>query len=112
MASDADQLARFRVALETGNLPSDVGRWALQRLVGGLAAAERHRARNRYLRAAGELVEGSERARARRLVSEMAALSRRTTTPDPLRRLLAAALEVDPECPRSVAQIRRILGGS
>lgn len=107
----ADQLARLRVAVATGHLPADLGRWALARLVDAAAGAERIALRNRLLREAAALLPGSTWARARALRAEILAMARRHTAAGEVRELVAAALEVDPDAPRSHRQLLRILGG-
>lgn len=106
----ADQLARLRVAVATGRLPADLGAWVLRELAARAAAAERRELRDRLLVEAAHalLPDGSTWARAHALRAELAALDRRAEL-DGARRLLAAALEVDPEMPRSVRQLCRIL---
>lgn len=64
---DLEQLARFRVACETGHLPEDLGRWALEQLQGRLPAAERVRVRDTTIRAAAALMTGTRSAKSQRL---------------------------------------------
>lgn len=107
----ADQLARLRVAVATGHLAEDLGRWALDQLAARAGDAERIELRNLLLRAAAALLPGSTWARARRLSGELLAMERRRGPADEMRALLAEALEIDPGCPRSHRQLLRILGG-
>lgn len=109
--TDADQLARLRVAATTGRLPADLGRWAVARLVELAPAAERLALRDHLLRAAAELLDGSTWARARRLRAELLGLGRRHSPLDELRALLVEVLELDPACPTSIRQLLRILAG-
>lgn len=62
--TDAEQIARLRVAIATGHLPCDLGRWALTRVLETLAAAERRAHRDALLRAAADHIGGSTYARA------------------------------------------------
>ena len=107
----ADQLARLRVAVATGNLPADLGAWVVAELAARADAAERRELRDRLLaEAARELVpDGSTWARAGALQAELAAIDRRSGELDTARQLVAAALEVDPATPRSVRQLFAIL---
>jgi hypothetical protein len=104
----AEQLARLRAALDTGQLPADLGRWLLEQLVERAGADERIEARNERIRAAAALLSGSTWARAARIRAELAALSRRHGELDPVRALLAEAVALAP-CPSSTRQILRIL---
>ena len=107
--SSAAQLARLRVAIETGRLPSDLGRWALERLTEFASAADRAELRNALIRQAAELCEGSTWAKAHQLQAELVAAKRQSLGGE-IRELLAEALEIDPACPCSVRQLTRILG--
>lgn len=100
----ADQLARLRVAAATGKLPADLGRWALAELAARADADDRRELRDRLLVEAGRalLPDGSTWARAETLAAHVAHRSR-------AHELVAAALEVDPETPRSARQLFSIL---
>ena len=63
-ADDARQVARLRVAVETGRLPRDLGDWLLAELS---PAAARRQERDVCLRAAAQWVRGGPWARARAL---------------------------------------------
>ncbi len=113
MASFAAQLARLRVVTTTGRCPPDLAAWALQELEELAPAGERVDARNALLRQAAALVSGSRWAKARRLEREIRAawprLRERAADVDGVAALVARAIEVDPDLPRSHRQLRRIL---
>ena len=111
-----DQVARLRVCVSTGQLPSDLGRWTLAVLTDLLPDAERIAMRNHHLRAAADLVSGSIEAKARRVSQEALVLKRRLCLhglSEPqlstVRGCVLAALQIDRHTPMSVRQIRRIL---
>lgn len=105
--SEADQLARLRVACATGRLPADLGAWAVERLAEVLPARDLEAARNDRLRRAALLVGGSTWARAR--VLRAALVSKHATVPEQVRRLVDEAHALDPACPRSLRQLVRLL---
>ena len=107
----ADQLARLRVAIATGNLPADLGAWAIAELAARADGAERRGLRDQLLADAAHalLPDGSTWARAGALQAELAAVDRRAGDLGDARRLIAAALELDPGTPRSVRQLFAIL---
>ncbi|WP_242344014.1 hypothetical protein [Anaeromyxobacter terrae] len=115
MGEHVQQLARLRTATATGVLPRDLGIWALDLLAELEPAAERVERRNELLHAAAARLSGSTWARARRLERELAeldALPRRRTRAsddDGIREVLARALEADPETPRSLRHLYRVL---
>lgn len=117
MGEHAEQLARLRTAVATGNLPRDLGLWALD-LLGELEpAAERIERRNALLRAAAARLSGSRWAKARRLEAEIAGASSRplrtrSAGADGVRDLVVEALRADPALPRSHRHLRRILEGT
>jgi hypothetical protein len=106
----AEQLARLRVAVATGRLPNDLGRWVLTQLVGLAPDGERIALRNQLLREAAALLPGSTWSRARQLQAELVGMARRRRVASQLRALLAEVLELDPDCPRSLRQLLRVLG--
>jgi hypothetical protein len=112
--SYGEQIARLRVARETGRLAPDLGTWVLEELAELAPAGERVAARNALLRRAADLVTGSRWAKARRLEREIAALRsrlrERAADVDGVRELVARALEVDPDLPTSRRQLLRVLG--
>lgn len=116
MGEHAQQLARLRTAAATGVLPRDLGLWALDLLAELEPAAERVERRNALLRAAAAQVSGSRWAKARRLEREVEALAvrprlrERSGGDGGVRELVARALDIDPEAPRSIRQIFRLLG--
>lgn len=116
MATFGEQLARLRVAAVTGTLPRDVAAWAIEELEELAPAGERIAARNELLRRAGECLTGSLWAKSRRLEREIQAagsrLRQRSADVDGVRDLVARALEVDPDLPRSPKHLRRILRGA
>lgn len=105
-----DQLRRVRVAVATGHLPPDLGRWVLAQLTEHAPVAERMALRNELVRQAAALLSGSTWSRARQVRAELLAMGRRRRTVGEVRELLAEALELDPDCPRSVRQLLRVLG--
>ena len=113
MPSFGEQLARLRVARETGRLPADVAAWALELVVGLEPAAERVAERNRLLREAAGQLSGSRWARARRLQREIEALGshpalRERASDDGVAEIVARACELAP-APRSLRQLLTIL---
>ena len=109
--SDAAQMARLRVARETGALPRDLAEWAIQRIAELSPDAERQALRDDLLREAGRILGGSAWSRATTIAAELEAMHRRHTEPTDVRRLLAEALELDPTCPRSVRHLFRVIVG-
>lgn len=114
MGEHAYQIRRLRTAVATGMLPRDLGMWALELLEELEPAAERVERRNALLRAAAARVSGSRWAKARRLEQEVEALTarprlRERAADDGVRELVARAVEVDPDAPRSVRQLFRLL---
>lgn len=112
MTTYSANLARLRVAVETGVLPPDLGRWALREI----EPAERYAERNELLRQAADRVSGSRWAKARRLEREVRALRahpalRERAVDDGVRVLVAAALRSAPcqRPPESIRQLFRIL---
>jgi hypothetical protein len=113
--SDAENLARLRVARETGLLPPDLGEWALISLIELLPAATRIRERNRLLCAAASHLTGSDWSKAKRLRSEVEAQSRRggaVPVAEPVAMLVAQALAVDPGMPTSERTFWQLLKNS
>lgn len=111
MADFADQLARLRVAVATGNLPADVGEWAIAQLAARADGTERRELRDRLLAAAAHalLPNGSTWARACALQAEIVSLHRRAGEMAIARQLVGEALDVDPATPRSARQLYTIL---
>lgn len=112
----AEQLARLRVAADTGHLPPDVARWAVEQLEELGPVGARIAARNARLRAAAALLSGSRWARAARLEAEIEALldgpgPRYQRSADDVLALVREALEVAPEGRRrlEIRQLFRIL---
>lgn len=118
MPTDAEQLARLRVAVATGHLPADVGEWTLGRIETLERRLPRHAERDRHLRnAAAVLVPGGSRWAKARAVQEqllrfrtMAAAGRGAEPGFGVTWHAWAALRVDPETPASIRQLLRILG--
>ena len=106
----ADNLARLRVAADTGRLPRDLGQWAVATLCELAPDAEVIALRNSLLCEAAELLGGTLHSRARALRAEILALGRRRSAPSEFQALIAAALDIDSSCPRSERHLRRILG--
>lgn len=111
MTAFADQLARLRVAIVTGTLPADLGTWALAELAARADGAERRALRDRLLGEAARalLPTASTWARATALRDELVAIERRGPGMTDARRLIAAALELDANTPRSARQLFAIL---
>lgn len=103
----ADQMARFRVAVDTGRLPSDLGRWVLEELARVPERARRFARRDRILREAASLVGGSKRSRAERLEAEFSNLDREPVTE--LERLVRQAWIANGQRPIGLRQLMRIL---
>lgn len=112
----ADNLAILRAALTTRELPPEVIRWALEVATDAMSNGERTAQRNRYLRAAADMMSGSVEAKASRIREEAMRLTRAwplrrheagdLTTP---RGCILTALQLDSAAPLSVAQLRRII---
>lgn len=99
-----DELARLRVAVETGHLPRDLGLLALRELT---PSAERRRRRDVLIRRAAASMDGSRWARARRIHES---LSRLRANPDMAEHEpLAEAFHLDPATPASVRHLLDIL---
>ncbi len=117
--TDAEQIARLRVAIATGRLPPDLGAWTLARVVETLEAAERRAQRNALLRAAGDCLGGSRYARAVEVLDIIREFDRapgllkagwfHESTPHAL---VQAALRLHPELPRTRRHLLRILAGT
>lgn len=102
-----DQLARLRVAVETGRLPRDLGEWVLRRL-----AVRDRRRRDAALRAAAERIGGSRWRQAcelARLVRELRDDPDADVHPDDAAELVRDALDADPETPTSIRHMLRLL---
>lgn len=108
----AEQLARLRAAAADGRVPADLATWALRQLMALAPAAERSALRDELLRQAASLLPGSTWARARQLRAELLGLARRQRVVGEVRELLADVLELDPNTPRSVRQLFRVLRGA
>lgn len=104
------QIARLRVACDTGRLPADLGQWLLTELLESGSRRSVRGLRNLFLCMAAEHLEGSRKERATLIRSEIVSLSRRRGKLTTVQELLRDALEIDPSCPYSVRQIMRILG--
>lgn len=101
---------RFRAAVDTGALPSDLGTWALEQLVAAAPHCDRVEARDELIvEAADYLAPGSLWARAGELAAEIAELDRGCAPVGPARELLAAAMALDRYTPRSARQLFAIL---
>lgn len=114
MGEFTSQLARLRVAAASGRLPPDLGAWLVAELEAVAPAAERVEERNALLRAAAARMSGSRWAKARRLEREIQACAARlrersALADDGVRELVHQALEIDPDLPRSIRQIFRVL---
>jgi hypothetical protein len=109
--SFARQLARMRVAAETGVLPRDLARWALAELAAAGGDEARRELRDHLLRQAAGHLTGSTWARAHALRAELVAMPRRRDPRGAVRELLVEVLALDPDCPRSHRQLLRIIGG-
>ncbi|HEX6996162.1 MAG TPA: hypothetical protein VF339_18680 [Gammaproteobacteria bacterium] len=102
-----EQLARLRVAVETGRLPRDLGEWLLRRLV-----VRDRRRRDAALRAAAAEIGGSRWRRAcelARLVRELRDDPDADVYPNDAAELVRDALEADPDTPASIRHMLRIL---
>jgi hypothetical protein len=114
--TDAEQIARLRVAIATGRLPPDLGAWTLARVVETLEAAERRAQRNALLRAAGDCLGGSRYARAVEVLDIIREFDRapgllkagwfHEETPHAL---VQAALRLHPKLPRTRRYLLHIL---
>jgi hypothetical protein len=109
-------LSRLKVATVTGNLPEDVGRWAVEIITDTLPATARRMARDRHLRTACNMLSGSPWSKARRLEQEIRAVrgeraprarvrSREATVAWHVRQALA----IDPETPVSMRHLLRVV---
>jgi hypothetical protein len=103
--TDADQLARLRVAVVTGHLSQDLGRWVLARLT---PAPERRAVRNAHLlEATRYLPPGGPWRKARALEAAL----RGPTTSYAINWHVRAAHASHPVCPTSHRQLLRVLMG-
>lgn len=117
--TDADNLARLRLATVTGRLPQDVGRWAVEHCARSVSATERRAARDRLLRAAAAAHGGTDWACATYILEQLehfrlnpsAAESCTTACATPMA-LVAQAFAVDPKFPRHHRQVLRIVQAS
>ena len=116
MGEHLDQLARLRTAVATGQLPRDLGVWVLDLVEELEPAAERLERRNELLRAAAGRMSGSRWAKAGRLERELQELvagprllARSAGPAVEVRELVAKALEICGETPRSRRQLFRLL---
>jgi len=110
--SDFDQLRRLRVAAVSGQLPADLGRWAVEFI--GRELPRRRRERDQLLRKAASFISGSNWRKARVVHGLMAAITEATQLPEclpydtPTRWILEAA-HADPRTPLSFRQVLRLL---
>jgi hypothetical protein len=109
-------LSRLTVAVATGKLPADVGRWAVDVCREHLPSIERRMARDRLLRQASYLLSGSAWAKAGRLKREILtargvrpAYARIRPQETGVRYFVQRALALDPATPASTRQLFRII---
>lgn len=105
MSTD-DDLARLRVAIETGYLPRDLGIWALRRLT---PSADRRRRRDAYLRTAASRLTGSRWSRAVEIHAMLGRLRAEPGVAGYLDTDISEAFTIDPEAPRSLRHILAII---
>lgn len=109
-----ETLDRFRVAVVTGHLPSDLGEEVLELLTAPPKGGRQQRVaeRNELLRKAAALVSGSAWAKARRIQREIESPTGGDDT-DGVRAIVRRALEIDrfAPAPQSMKQLLRILSG-
>lgn len=117
--TDAEQIARLRVAIATGRLPSDLGDWALERVQRTFAAAERRAQRDALLRAAADRIGGSRYARASAVLAIVRAfdlapglLSAGWFDSETPQGLVQSALRLHPNLPRTRRHLLHILAQS
>ena len=114
---DTDNLLRLRVARVTGHLPDDLASWAIELVETAVSATDREAGRNRLLRRAAALLDGSRWARAVALAAEIEHVERlwcsdyEQCEPDmaTVRGLVQAARAVAGPLPRSLRQLLRML---
>jgi hypothetical protein len=113
--TDAEQLARLRVAAASGHLPPDLATWVLERVTVPVAARKRERAE--LLRRAAAMVPGTRWVKVRALQAQIAALRCAPSTfdrfhpvADSFAGLVLLALRIAPDCPVSRRQLLRIVG--
>lgn len=114
---DADNLLRLRVARVTGRLPEDLASWAIDLVETAVSATDREAGRNRLLRRAAAMLDGSRWARAAALADEIEHVERlwcsdyEQSEPDmaTVRGLVLAARAVAGSLPRSRRQLLRML---
>lgn len=111
MAPFADLLARMRVAAVTERIPADLAREAISALTEAAAHSERVAVRNDLLKRAAEMVDGGLYAAAVALEDEIRRRALLPSTPpkNEFESLVAEALSVDGETPRSRRQLLRII---
>jgi len=117
--SDAEQIARLRVACATGRLPLDLGHWALARALETLAAAERRAQRDDLLRRAAGLFEGTTYARASAILDLIALFDAAPGLlicgcfpPQSAEGLVQAALRLHAKLPRTRRRLLSILAAN
>ena len=115
--TDAEQLARLRVARATGVLPPDLGDWVLDRVTVSRTARRREVAG--LLRRAAALIPGTSWAKARALQHQIRAVRAAPETFAPCELpldtapgLVLLAVRIAPDCPTSVRQLLRIIEGT
>lgn len=111
--SFVDQYFELRAAANDGELSgSSIGAWALEQITALVSHNQRILIRDRLLCAAAAHLTGSTYARAGKLRVEILALDRRRGALGPVRKLLADALAIDPNLPRSHRQLFTIISAT
>lgn len=114
--TDAENLARLRIAAVTGRVAPDVAHWAIEHCARSVSAVERRAARNRLLRAAAAVHGGTPWANATHIHEQLEGLrlvpgaaAQVSNLPGTARGLIAQAFIIDPRFPKDLRQVLRIL---
>jgi hypothetical protein len=109
-------IARLRVALVSGRLPPDLGRWLLLHVGRSVDRAERLRRRDEALRASASLLEGSDWRKARTIHGLLLAMRANPRLaeaaagpPGAAADYVAQAFLIDRVYPASWRQVHRII---
>jgi hypothetical protein len=113
----AENLIRLHIAVASGKpLDPSLGSWALKLIRESMSKSDRAAQRNRYLCAAADMMTGHIEAKAREIRTEAMVLQRVwTRRRDELPNIrtaigcVHAAMQIDPDMPTSVIQLRRII---
>lgn len=106
MCTEAELLARLRVAIATGHLPQDLGEWILRRLT---PSAERRRRRDAAIRAAAARLGGSRWSRAVAVHAQLEQLREDPELAEYVDPHIAEAFILDPASPKTLRAVLKIV---